>query len=138
MPHTSEAQLTANRENAKLSTGPKSPEGRAKVRLNAVKQGFSSHASVIPEHQVPAFRGHFEAFQTEYKPYGPTEAFLLQSLAEISWSTQQIRAEFNTMMTLIGGRETPASHTSNPELNRTRPGRLPAQLYRPDQPARHL
>jgi hypothetical protein len=117
MTSTSEAKIAANRENAKLSTGPSSAGGRARVRLNAVKQGFSSHTTVIPEHEAKAFLAHFEAFKTEYRPVGPTEQFMVQSLAEISWSAQQIRAESNTFMTLIGGRSTPVSNTPDPALN---------------------
>jgi len=36
----SERQLRANRENGKKSTGPKSPEGKEKVRWNALEHGM--------------------------------------------------------------------------------------------------
>jgi hypothetical protein len=37
----SEAQLAANRENAQKSTGPRTEEGKAKIRLNAVTTGLT-------------------------------------------------------------------------------------------------
>ena len=38
----SERQIRANRENAKRSTGPRSPAGKRKVRANALKHGLSA------------------------------------------------------------------------------------------------
>ena len=37
-----QAQIDANRRNARLSTGPKSPQGKAAVSRNALKHGFRS------------------------------------------------------------------------------------------------
>ena len=48
-PRTSEKQLAANRRNARLSTGPTSPEGKAAIAGNAIKHGgFAvAHAHVM-------------------------------------------------------------------------------------------
>src|SRR5258708_7845471 len=64
----SEAQLRANRENAKKSTGPTSIAGRKAVRLNSLKHGFSGHTVVIADHEIEAFAKHLENFRAEYKP----------------------------------------------------------------------
>src|SRR4051794_15884848 len=40
-PTISPSQLAANRANSQLSTGPKSPEGKAKSSLNAVKTALT-------------------------------------------------------------------------------------------------
>ena len=39
---TSDKQAQANRRNALKSTGPKTPEGKDAVRLNALKHGLRS------------------------------------------------------------------------------------------------
>jgi hypothetical protein len=99
---STEAQINANRENAKHSTGPLSPEGKREVRLNAVKHGFAGRTVVLHEHEVADYNKHFQAFRDEYSPVGPTEEFLVQSLAELSFSTQQLRAQ-DTILTSLAG-----------------------------------
>lgn len=44
----SDARLRANRENASRSTGPKSDEGRAATRSNALAHGLASRGKVVP------------------------------------------------------------------------------------------
>jgi len=100
----SEAQLNANRENAQHSTGPKSETSKQKVRMNALKHGYSGHIVVIPDHEREAFRQHLENFRAEYNPKGITEEVLVQSLCDISWSTQQMRAQSANIMAMIGSK----------------------------------
>jgi hypothetical protein len=45
----SDKQLAANRANAKKSTGPKSPKGKALCRLNGFQHGFTGLAVVMTE-----------------------------------------------------------------------------------------
>ena len=45
---TSEKKAEANRRNALKSTGPKTPEGKAAVRLNALKHGLRSEEVLLP------------------------------------------------------------------------------------------
>jgi hypothetical protein len=46
---TSDKQIQVNRRNALKSTGPKTPEGKAAVRLNARTHGRRSRRSFSPE-----------------------------------------------------------------------------------------
>ena len=45
---TSEARILANQANSKLSTGPKTPEGKEKSRANALKHGMTGAGVVLP------------------------------------------------------------------------------------------
>ena len=61
---SSEAQIKANRANAQNSSGPKSPEGKAKSSLNAVKTGLTGRTVLLPGDDAAAydlFRGHINS-----------------------------------------------------------------------------
>jgi hypothetical protein len=104
---TSNAQINANRENAKFSTGPKSEDAKRKLKLNPLTHGFAGQTCFIPDHEKDAYCEHFKSFRAEYKPKGPTEQFLVQSLSELSWSSQQIRAVSTNLMALLGTKNCP-------------------------------
>jgi hypothetical protein len=48
----SEAQIRANQANAKLSTGPRTPEGKEASRANALKHGLTGAGVVMPAADV--------------------------------------------------------------------------------------
>jgi hypothetical protein len=45
----SDRQTAANRENARRSTGPRTPLGKARASLNAVRHGLSARNAVLPD-----------------------------------------------------------------------------------------
>ena len=45
---TSEKKTEANRRNALKSTGPRTPEGKTAVRLNALRHGLRSEEILLP------------------------------------------------------------------------------------------
>ncbi|MHC4445109.1 MAG: hypothetical protein ACYTA5_21125 [Planctomycetota bacterium] len=52
----SEKQLQANRQNAKKSTGPKTPEGKARSSQNALKHGLLARQILINDDDPPQTR----------------------------------------------------------------------------------
>ena len=52
----SEEQNRANHQNAQKSTGPKTPEGKAAVHLNATKHGLLSKEILLPGEVGPPSR----------------------------------------------------------------------------------
>jgi hypothetical protein len=70
---TSEKQAKANRQNALKSTGPKMPEGKATVLLNALKHGLLSREILLPGEDGEALRELSEHLWTELKPVGAME-----------------------------------------------------------------
>jgi hypothetical protein len=41
-------KLAANQQNARRSTGPRTPEGKARVRHNALKHGLLAKEVIVP------------------------------------------------------------------------------------------
>jgi len=52
---SSQKQLDANRANAQKSTGPLSPESKAKTRLNAKRDGITGQVITLSEEDLPVF-----------------------------------------------------------------------------------
>jgi hypothetical protein len=80
----SEAQLAANRANAKLSTGPTSPTGRAKSSRNNFRHGLTQNEGSIILLETESVEEYNEAllgFLDEWKPATPTERDLVERLA---------------------------------------------------------
>src|SRR5579871_6217347 len=88
----SERQLNANRRNAQLSTGPRTPEGRAAVSQNALRHGLASQTTVLPNENPEEFRELRDALFDEYDPSGPTETLLVEQMAMAAWRLRRLRA----------------------------------------------
>jgi hypothetical protein len=86
----SERRLAANRANAKLSTGPASPEGKAKSALNAVKTGLTGRTVLLPSEDADAYETHLLQYLEEFAPIGARETELVQSLADTQWRLHRI------------------------------------------------
>ncbi len=105
-PATSPSQLAANRANGldepaflreaktqrKLSTGPKTPEGKAKSCMNAVKAGLTGRTVLLPSDDAQAYEQHIRDWFDELRPVGPRECALAQSLADNSWRVLRLPA----------------------------------------------
>ena len=83
------AQLRANRENAKKCTGPKTPEGKAKVSHNAVKHGLCTRDLILRRADSPEDAAEFEALLAEleeqYGAESAVEQALVESVASCLW-----------------------------------------------------
>lgn len=99
----SEAQLIANRENAQLSTGPTSENGKAKSSLNAVDEaavlsepkiqartGLTGRTVLLPADDAAEYQRHIDAYVKEFEPVGPRECDLVQSIADTQWRLLRI------------------------------------------------
>ncbi|MGC2657819.1 MAG: hypothetical protein WA324_07560 [Bryobacteraceae bacterium] len=89
-PSMSEARLAANRANAKLSTGPKTEEGKAKSRVNSVTTALTGRTVLLPSDDVDAYQRHVQIYVDEYQPVGRSESELVQALADHSWRLHRI------------------------------------------------
>jgi hypothetical protein len=79
------AQILANRENAKHSTGPTSTAGRAASSQNGLKHGLASSTLIIQGENAEAFDILLAGLLAEHKPQTLTETLLVQDMAKYHW-----------------------------------------------------
>jgi hypothetical protein len=101
----SDRQLKANRRNAALG-GPKTDEGRAAVRFNALKHGATADTLVLPGEDAEAVKQLRQDLFEEYQPATPTEHLLFEEFVCCSWRLLRMRRVETEMWTghIIGQR----------------------------------
>jgi len=99
-PEQSTARAEINRANSQNSTGPKTPEGKQRSSLNALRHGLTGQIVVMPTEDLEAYQSHLESFTDEYNPKGATEANLVQALADTSWRLNRVAALETNLLTL--------------------------------------
>ena len=82
---TSERQISANRLNARRSTGPRSESGKLRSRQNAIRHGLTAE-TVIGVLEDPCDYAVFEAaIIADYAPRSMVEHELVVRLASLLW-----------------------------------------------------
>lgn len=90
----SEAQRAANRANAKKSTGPRTPAGKAQSRLNATKHGILTREVLITAGEAQEDEAALAALRddmcADLKPRGALEEFLVDHLVALMWRWRRV------------------------------------------------
>ena len=87
-----ERQIAANRLNAEHSTGPKTPEGKAAVRSNAVTHGLRSHDGLLPGESLEDFSDLRTRVFAELAPDSAVEIELAERIASLLWRLRRVPA----------------------------------------------
>jgi hypothetical protein len=83
---SSDAQVAANIENARHSTGPRTEEGKARSSQNAIKHGLTSNKSLLlPDEDEEEFREFASDLKATYAPFNTVEAELVDDIISIQW-----------------------------------------------------
>jgi hypothetical protein len=101
-------QLEANRQNAQNSTGPKTPEGKAKAKMNALKHGVRASSALIKAYKFREsskdFTNLFEVFHEALAPVGPVEEALVNRIIMALWRLRRLHiAEAGEIAKSING-----------------------------------
>jgi hypothetical protein len=82
-------RVEANRRNAQLSTGPRTEEGKARSRYNALKHGVLASALLITEGAAAEYSGVFQelldGLRQDLAPVGMLEEILVEKIAVCCW-----------------------------------------------------
>ena len=83
-----------NRRNASKSTGPRTPEGKARSRFNAVKHGCRARLPILPGEDPEAYRSRLDAWVDKFGPRDAVEHYLVERTVHVSWQLDRAdRAE---------------------------------------------
>ncbi len=86
-----EAVLAANRGNAKLSTGPKTEQGKSKTCQNALRHGILSKRIVLKNDKDRSeFQALLQSWNTDRSPEGLVEELLVDEAVIIAWRLQTL------------------------------------------------
>jgi hypothetical protein len=77
-------QLNANRENAQLSTGPTSDEGKDRSRGNAVKHGLAGAGIVLDVDDTQAVAQRLDAWRDDFGPLAGQQEWLYERMVVAS------------------------------------------------------
>jgi len=79
------AQILANRNNSRKSTGPRTDEGKATVSQNAVKHGLFAAEAVISVENPADYQLYRDEFLAELLPVGMMESMLAERIVRLAW-----------------------------------------------------
>ena len=82
----------ASRRNASKSTGPRTREGKAAVRLNSLTHGAFATDLLLPGEPAKFFRALEAGFLRKYKPVTEDERFLVNRMIMAAWRVQRLAA----------------------------------------------
>src|SRR5260370_41848151 len=83
----SQAQIDANKRNAQRSTGPNTEAGKARARLNALKDG--THAKIVspvlPQENAVELDDRIKQWFNDLNPQNDVERELVTRAAKLAW-----------------------------------------------------
>ena len=105
-PPISEARKEANRQNAQYSTGPTTIAGVAASSQNRTVHGLARHNGsfrLLPMEKQDKFEALKTELADEHQPSTPTEAILVNSMAESLWLKQRADQLLETCIDYLTG-----------------------------------
>jgi len=118
-------QKAANRENAKKSTGPRTEQGKANSRMNALKHGIDAQYEVSCGEQAAQLHALAVEYDRQFAPVGIAERVLVDLLIRKQWLMNRhafMQADITSYGTTLAaktrnGNEYGAGYTMNVEAN---------------------
>jgi hypothetical protein len=115
---TSSAQFAANAANAQHSTGPRTPEGKARSSHNASKHGLTAREVVIAPGEQPEFDDLLANFQADVKPQGAIQQTLFNQLVSAAWNLRRIARMEASLCAAVSNKGLLANHDLQIQLDR--------------------
>ena len=87
---TTDRMIEANRSNARKSTGPRSPAGKARVTENALKHGLVGRHIVLPNENAKEYNTFRAGIFKSLEPEGDLECLLADKIVADAWRLRRI------------------------------------------------
>ena len=87
---STQAQQTASRHNGALSSGPISPDGKARSAQNATRHGLTGGPVVLPSESQEEYDAFLYSFTKAYRPRTLAELDRIQQMAAGQWRLRRI------------------------------------------------
>jgi hypothetical protein len=84
-------QIEANRRNAQNSTGPRTDQGKAVSRFNALKTGIDARSHVIPGEDPNVLETLTLDYYERFQPAAPEQRFLIDAMVSAEWPLRRLR-----------------------------------------------
>ena len=124
-----DAQITANRANAQKSTGPRSAEGRAASRFNALKHGMDAQTAVLPNEDPAEYETLVRDYRNGFHPANPEEHFHVDTMLRADWQIRRLQCvEADLYRTLLA--ESPGATLAAAMLSGSPAAKLLARIQR--------
>lgn len=95
---TTDDQTIANQQNAQLSTGPQTPEGREVSKMNALKHGLLSKEVLLEGEDEALLIDFGKRIRDELKPIGELELLLIDKVITYAWRLRRVISVEKAMM----------------------------------------
>src|ERR1035438_7666137 len=123
------AQISANRANAQMSTGPRSAEGKSASRFNALKHGIDAASIVIPGEDPADYDALAADYLGDFRPQSTSEAFHVQTMLRADWQKRRLqRVEADLFRTVLA--ESPGTSLAAALLSDSPAAKLLARVQR--------
>ena len=98
----SPAQIKANQANSKLSTGPRTPEGKARSSRNGASHGLSAAGVIVFPGEEQAFADLRTNLIQDLRPAGAHQLEVFDQLVYHAWNRRRVRGLIANMARSLG------------------------------------
>jgi len=86
----SEKQREANRKNAQHSSGPKTPEGKAAIRFNALTYGLRTRETLLERENGAEYSQLWDELEADWRPQTRIERCYLETMVTSQWLLKRV------------------------------------------------
>jgi len=112
---TSLKQIAANRQNARKSTGPTTPEGKERSRCNAIRHGLTAETIIAGLEDAEDYQAFEQAVAADYDAETAVERELVLRLASVLWRLRRATGIESALFEAVADRSNEPDQEQEPK-----------------------